>query len=59
MTTTSLLNQESMEAIEIFINNNRMADVYEVSDAIQYIVMRNQNIMIDYDQCINIALSIM
>lgn len=59
MTTTSLLNQESMEAIEIFINNNKMADVYEVSDAIQYIVMRNQNIMLDYDQCINIALSIM
>ena len=55
--TTTIINKESMEAIERFINSNKQANVYAAVDAIQYIVLRKQNTFIDYDECVEILIN--
>ena len=55
--TTTIINKESMEAIESFINNNKQANVYVAADAIQYIVLRKQNTFIDYNECVELLIN--
>lgn len=55
--TTTIINKESMEAIESFINNNKQTNVYVAADAIQYIVLRKQNIFIDYNECVELLIN--